>query len=293
LDATLREFSSFNRRKVIDIEKYYANRAREIDLLFKESLVVIDPVDKVRNVASAVQPQKLHTLVAAARAFLKSPDRVFFFPPRSKALSPSELACVLENHGSPIVLLAIGQVDAVPDVLWGQLYKTRRCLRRLLELGDFTVFRDEVWSDEKSLSVFLFELDQSVLSEVKLHLGPPLERETECEDFLAKYVANVEVVSGPYIAEGRWVVELRRKFRNIEFLNAKLEEGGENVGVAKLVSKALANGYEILSGGQVARFCEKNRELAVFVTEFLVGRPFWLKKSINGQGASVKPTSKA
>ena len=293
LDATLREFSSFNRRKVIDIEKYYANRAREIDLLFKESLVIIDPVDKARNVASAVQPQKLHMLVAAARAFLKDPDRVFFFPPKSKALSPSELARDLENHGPSIVLLAIGQVNAVPDVLWGQLYKTRRCLRKLLELGDFTVFRDAVWSDEKSLSVFLFELDQSVLSEVRLHLGPPTEREKECEDFLAKYTANVEVVSGPYIAEGRWVVELRRKFRNIvEFLNAKLEGGGENVGVAKLISKAFADDYKILSSGQVAPFCEKNHEFAVFATEFLVGRPFWLKTSNNGQAASVKPLPK-
>jgi len=280
LDATLREFSAFNHRKVIDIEKYYANRAREIDLLFKEPLVIIDPVDKARNVASAVQPQKLYTLVGAARAFLKTPDKIFFFPPKPVAWSASELNRAIENHGSNIVLLAVGQVDAVPDVLWGQLYKTRRSLRKLLELGDFNVFRDAVWSDEKSVSVFLFELEQAVLSNVRLHLGPPLDREKESEDFLAKYASNGDVVCGPYIACGRWVVELRRGFKGVaEFLDKKLVGGGENVGVAKLISKAIGNGFEILENKRIVVLCEGNPELAVFFTEFLRDQPFWLRIS--------------
>lgn len=278
LDAILREFSAFNRRKIVDIEKFYEHRAREVDLLFKEPLVIIDPVDKARNVASAVQPQKLYTLVGAARAFIKDPSRSFFFPPKNKAMPSSKLMQALENRGSAIVLLAVGKIDAVPDVLWGQLHKTRRCLRKLLELGDFTIFRDAVWSDEKSLSVFLFELDQSTLSGVRLHLGPPLERAKECEDFLAKYNSSADAVSGPYISKERWVVELRRKFHTVaEFLNAKLEGGGENVGVAKLVSKAISSKFEILEDKQVMALCEKNSDIAVFISEFLRERPFWLK----------------
>ncbi len=99
----------------------------------------------------------------------------------------------------------------VPDVLWGQLYKTQRALRKLAELSDFKVLRDAVWSDEKTLNVFILEFEQRFLPPVKKHLGPPLEREKECENFLSKYVNNPDVVSGPYISEGRWVVELQPK----------------------------------------------------------------------------------
>ncbi len=103
-------------------------------LLFPEPLVIVDPVDKGRNVASAVQPQKLYTFIGAARAFLKKPSEVFFYPPKPKVLSTEALkASSLENRGSSIVFLVIGELNAVPDVLWGQLYRSKRSLRTLLE----------------------------------------------------------------------------------------------------------------------------------------------------------------
>ena len=68
---TIEAFARYNKRVIIDIENYYADRQNELSLLFPEPLVIIDPVDKGRNVASAVQPQKLYSFVGAARAFLK------------------------------------------------------------------------------------------------------------------------------------------------------------------------------------------------------------------------------
>ncbi len=95
------------------------------------------------------------------------------------------------------MFLVIDQVPAVPDVLWGQLYRTKRSLHKLIELSDYRILKDAVWSNEKNLSVFIFELEQQVLPNVKKHLGPPLEREPECESFLAKYADGEQVVSGP------------------------------------------------------------------------------------------------
>ena len=70
---TIQAFARYNRRVIIDIENYYENRQNELSLLFPEPLVIIDPVDKGRNVASAVQPDKLYSFVGAARAFQKKP----------------------------------------------------------------------------------------------------------------------------------------------------------------------------------------------------------------------------
>jgi len=277
--ATLQAFAQYTRRMVIDIENYYADRTSELQLLFAEPLVVVDPVDKARNVASAVQPQKLHTFVGAARAFLKKPSREFFEPQPIEAYSAGVLKQKLENRGSAYVFVTCAAIEAVPDVLWGQLYRTQRALRKLVELNDFKVLRDTVWSDEKTLNVFILELEQRILPSVKKHFGPPLTRENECENFLAKYAAgNGDVVSGPYIEDGRWFVELRRRCTDVvELLKEKLKEGGRNTGVAELVSQALKEKISVLVNNEISKIYSGNSDFAVFLTDFLEGKPFWLK----------------
>ncbi|MGQ9551924.1 MAG: CCA tRNA nucleotidyltransferase [Candidatus Bathycorpusculaceae bacterium] len=275
---TLEAFAQYKQRITVDIENYYLGRERELQLLFREPLVIVDPVDKGRNVASAVRPQKLYTLVAAARAFMKEPDIDIFYPVKTEALPVRELRQKLEGQGSAFVFLAFGKVDAVPDVLWGQLYRSQRSLRRLVELNDFKVLRDAAWSDEEDLNVFVFELEQRVLPLVKKHLGPPLEKERECENFLAKYVANKDVVSGPYVEGGRWVVELQRKCTDVaELLREKLSDGGRSAGVAEQISQVLRKGFDIFVNVEVVEVYGKNGEFAEFLTDFLSGRPVWLE----------------
>jgi tRNA nucleotidyltransferase (CCA-adding enzyme) len=275
---TIRAFAQYNRRVVIDIEGFYADRGKELSLLFPEPLVIVDPVDKGRNVASAVQPQKLYTFIGAARAFLKKPNESFFYPPKPEVLSSEVLKNQLRNRGSSTVFLVIGELNAVPDVLWGQLYRSKRALRTLLELNDYRVLKDGVWSNEKSLSVFMFELEQQVLPNVKRHLGPPLEREAECEKYLSKYAGYERVISGPYIEDGRWMVELPRKNTDAAvLLKEKLADGGKNAGVAELIAKTMQKNLEVLVDDEVLHVYEDHPDFAAFLTDFLLGKPFWLK----------------
>ena len=275
---TLQNFAKCAARMVIDVENYYTGRERELRLLFDEPLVVVDPVDKGRNVASAVKPQKIHVMIAAARAFLKTPSEHFFFPPKTEALSAIDLKENLKQRGSDFLFLTFRNVNAVPDILWGQLYKTQRSLRKLLELNGFKVLRDIAWSDEENLSAFVFELEQFMIPNIKKHLGPPLEREEECKNFLSKYVTNDNVVSGPFMEDGRWVVEVPRKYTDVvELLQETLKEGGRAAGVADFVSEAFKDGFKILVNGEVSEVYLDNNAFANFLTEFLDGRPFWLK----------------
>jgi tRNA nucleotidyltransferase (CCA-adding enzyme) len=273
----LEAFAKYVSRMIIDIENYYAGREKELKLLFDEPLVVVDPVDKGRNVASAVKPDKIYTLVGAARAFLKSPSTEFFFPPPTKPLPTDELRQTLETRGSDIMFLTFDAVKAVPDVVWGQLYRTQRALCKMLELHDFKAPRSAVWSNEENLCAFVFELDQRVLPGVRIHVGPPLEREKECESFLKKYAKNGSVVAGPYVEGGRWIVEVQRKHRDaVELLREKLRDGGVNAGVASLISQTLKKGFNVVVNGEVAEIYMVNAKFAAFLTDFLRGKPFWL-----------------
>lgn len=275
---TLKAFAQYRQRMVIDIEGFFKSRQKEIDLLFDEPLVVVDPVDKARNVASAVRVHRLYTLVAAAQVFLKKPRFNFFYPPKTASLTVGKMRHELKKRGSAIVFVTFGKVDAVPDILWGQLYKSQRSLRKLVELSDFKVLRELPWSDEKGLNIFVFELEHYCVSPVKMHLGPPLEKEKECERFIAKHQSKLGTVSGPYVEDGRWVVLVRRKFTDAStLLREKLKEGGRNTGVAEQISHVLKKEFKVLVNEEIIDIYEKNRKFAAFLTEFLLGKPKWLE----------------
>ncbi|NWF87410.1 CCA tRNA nucleotidyltransferase [Candidatus Bathyarchaeota archaeon] len=278
----LEAFAQHKRRIVIDIEKYYSGRESELQLLFGEPLVIIDPVDKGRNVASAVQPHKLYTFVAAAQAFLRDADLNFFYPTPTTPLTAKEFIQKSTKRGSAMLFITFGKVNAVPDVLWGQLYKSQRSLNKLLQLNDFNILRSLPWSNEKALNMFVFELEQRFLSPTKKHLGPPLEREHECENFLKKHLGSSSTVSGPFIEGGRWVVEQRRKYTDaVVLLNAKLRDGGRNAGVAEQISQKLRKSFKIFVNDEIAKIYGKNGDFAKFLTEFLSGKPKWLETAQN------------
>lgn len=277
---TLKAFANYKRKIVLDIENHYGKRAEDLELLFKEPLVVVDPIDKGRNVASAVQAQKLYIFVAAARSFLKSPSINFFYPPETRALTFEEFKQQMKKRESTILFLTFEKIDAVPDILWGQLYKSQRSLEKLLRINEFNILRILPWSDEKTVNMFIIELEQSSLPPTKKHVGPPLEKQTECEKFLKKYASNANTVSGPFIEDGRWMVEVRRKHTNaIDFLTEKLMDGGRMAGMAEQISRKLREGFKIFVNEEIVDLYKENREFAKFLTEFLSGKPKWLESA--------------
>jgi hypothetical protein len=80
------------------------------------------------------------------------------------------------------------------------------------------------------------------------------------------------------VEEGRWIVEVQRKHRDaVEFLCEKLKDGGMNAGVATLISQALREGFEVAVNAEIKEIYSGNKLFAQFLTEFLEGKPFWLK----------------
>jgi tRNA nucleotidyltransferase (CCA-adding enzyme) len=276
---TVKAFASHKERMAIDIAGFYDGRENELDLLFDEPLVLVDPIDRARNVASAVRKKRLYDFIAAAQEFLKKPSLEFFYPPETVPLSAERMRQELKKRVSKIVFVVFGRVDAVPDVLWGQLYKSQRSLRKLVELNDFRVLRELAWSNEKDLNMFVFELEHCCIPLVKLHLGPPLDKESECQKFIAKHVGKTETISGPYVEDGRWVVLVQRKFTDAcDLLRQKLNGGGKNAGVAEQISQVLNKGFNIFLNEDIIGVYVKDREFAAFLTDFLSGRPKWLSR---------------
>jgi hypothetical protein len=60
-------------------------------------------------------------------------------------------------------------------------------------------------------------------------------------------------------------------------LRKKLADGGKNAGVAELIAKAMRKNLQVRVNGEVLEVYRGNKEFAVFLTDFLCGKPFWLK----------------
>ena len=277
-DETLRSITDWRERRIIDHEGHYKGRENEVKKIFEEPLVVVDPVDRGRNVAAAVRKERLDELIVAAREFLKSPHLRFFYPEKEEAFDAERLVQAITTRGSTIVFVKFGRVKAVPDVLWGQLYKSQRSLRKMLQQHDFNILRDCAWSDEEDLNVLIFEVERRLLPPIKKHLGPPIEKRRECEKFLRKHLEAPHTISGPRVEGGRWVVEIQRKYTDIvDLLDVKLKDGGRHIGVADLISQAIANTLEILVNKEVLGLYSASPEFAKFLTQYLEGKPRWLR----------------
>ncbi|UCE57249.1 MAG: CCA tRNA nucleotidyltransferase [Candidatus Bathyarchaeota archaeon] len=273
----LKSIADWKEKLIIDYAGYYKGREEEAEKIFEKPLLIVDPIDKGRNVAGAVKKERLDEFVAAARAFLKTPRMRFFYPQETKSLNAEILAGTIKARGSTLIFIKFEKVDAVPDVLWGQLYKSQRSLQRMLQQHDFNVTRSYVWSNEENLNVFLFEAENRFLPLIKKHLGPPLRKKVECERFLQKHLGALRTISGPRVEAGRWVVEKKRKHVDVmNLLLEKLRDGGRSVGVAKLVSKAVARSVEILVNEEILTLYSSNIEFAKSLTEYLEGKPRWL-----------------
>jgi len=273
--------SKWKRGELIDIEGHYDGEREDAERLFQTApLIVVDPIDKVRNLASSIRETKLNEFIAASREFQKRPSLRFFYPKDVRPLPTGTFIRALRRKGTSLIIVKFGPVEAVPDILWGQLYRSHRAVRNLIRHYDFRILRDCVWSDERDLNILLFELESLRLPATRRHLGPPVEKAEDCERFLKKHLNSEQVISGPRVEGDRWVVEVRRPYTDAAaLLKEKLKRGGRELGIASLVSRAISESLEVLVDHEITTLYNSNREFAKFLTEYLLGRPRWLERS--------------
>lgn len=154
----------------------------------------------------------------------------------------------------------------------------RRALLSLLENTDFKVLQSWAWTDEKSLTIILFELEQGQLPRTRHHAGPPVSKLEESASFLSKHAKNASTVSGPWIEHTRWVVQKRRTVVSAKALLASaLRSGGEDVGVAALLAKSFRKKTRILENEKIGMLIASNTDFAKAMRTYLSGRPAWFE----------------
>lgn len=252
-DALIEAAARWRPGETIDIERHGRKQ-------FEDPLVVIDPVDPERNVAAALSLSRMFEFVELARGYLAEPSLAFFCRSPSPPLTREVFSRLLSARGTHLFSMTFSTPDYTPDTVVPQLRKSAESVRELLERSGFVANRIDVCM-AKDRCMLLFELMNSEVPAMRRHIGPPLSSRENAEKFLAKYVRE-DVFAGPYVEDGRYVVEVPRPFtRAVDLLRSKtLFE----VALGKHVRRSMKQGWTVKAGAECW-----DEEFAGFLSEFL------------------------
>ncbi|MGA8664776.1 MAG: CCA tRNA nucleotidyltransferase, partial [Thermoplasmata archaeon] len=180
------------------------------------ALILADPVDPNRNVASALSRRNLATLILAASEYLDHPNERWFEPTQHPALSRAEALLRMHERGTHVTVVELPRPDLVDDTLYPQVRKAERAIADEVGRSDFTVLGSSCAVDPHRVLI-LIEVAHAYRPAVRPQDGPPagLDR---VGHYLAKWTAaDAPVLQGPYVRpDGSLAVDTRRADREVE-----------------------------------------------------------------------------
>lgn len=263
-ENTIKAIAKWKEKEVIDLENQLPKQ--EAIKKFNAPLIVVDPVDKNRNVAAALSINQFARMIAASRAFLKKPSEHFFFGKKTIALTAKQVKNCLTKE-EPIIV-ETGYPKALADIMWGQIKRLSKQLAAALEKEEFSVLRQSEWTDEKKTIIFVFGLKANTLEKAKKRIGPLVTDKKNSEKFLDHHK---NPLSGPRIENGRWVLEIERKNSSAKkFLEQTLKRLKKTE--KKDMKKALSKKAKILTEKEILHKYKKEPEFREYFSTYLKGK---------------------
>jgi len=181
---------------------------------FASPLTFYDPVDRERNVASALSLQNMAIFIRASRECLNHPDSRFFFPEPRRDWSRAHIAREMRARGTKLIVVRLPRPDLTEDNLYPQARRTLEGMQSTLESASFVVL-DRSFSITRKTIDLVMELQAERLPAAMKHMGPPVTNEHSGQ-FVDKWIDAALVP--PFIENGRWVAIVRRSHRTAKEL---------------------------------------------------------------------------
>ncbi len=207
--------AGFKQGAFIDLMKYYDSKSSACKALgFKAEcpLIIIDPVNPLRNAARSVSYHSFSKLVFAARRFLDKPGISFFKIP---VMTKDSLQRLASKRGHFIFFKKFAPTLR-KDAFFSKLLHELKKVAGILESLDFFVY-DYGFLES---GLVYFEVVNSILPSVKRVVGPSVYIDGHnLKRFLSK---KRRVIHGPYIMDGRVCFDVKREAVHVKPLLMKL-----------------------------------------------------------------------
>jgi tRNA nucleotidyltransferase (CCA-adding enzyme) len=207
---------------------------------FDDSLIVVDPVDPKRNVASALSEENFAIFIIACKEYLAKPRMEFFFPNEIVSESIADLKKMMERRATTLLGITFDTPSTLPDILHSQLRKSVKAIAKFFEKFGFSLIESDYFVNNEIMLLFEFEVFS--LPSAKPHKGPPVWHQNS-SDFLSKWGGSSNLIKGPYIKGSNWYVDIERDFDNAkELIKAKLD----TLSLGSHINESLKKEYKIL-----------------------------------------------
>jgi len=170
-ENVLKNASEWQYGEYIDIK----NSGKKVS--FKDPLVVIDPVDSKRNVASALSLERLCEFIHYSRLFLESPS-IDYFKKKKKLF--------VKRYPNSEVYAVVFQGELLDDIIFSQLRKSAKYMFSIFEKNDFKPLSYGLFKKGEESGI-VFEIERYELSKMVKHLGPKIFDHSHWESFVKKY----------------------------------------------------------------------------------------------------------
>jgi tRNA nucleotidyltransferase (CCA-adding enzyme) len=209
---------------------------------FDTPLIFIDPVDRERNVASAISEEKFNLFVKANKAYVKNPSIKFFYPNKIKPWTTEKIRKKTEKTN--YIGLKTRKPDIIAENLYPQIRKATRSITELCERHDFKITDSKFYVDEKNNSIYIvINPEKSKLPKTKIHMGPPVTKKDNADDFIKKWENNPKTIKNPYKKDKRYYVKIEREYTKIKDL---LKGQMKNLSLGKHIDPVVKEKFKIL-----------------------------------------------
>jgi len=236
----------------------------EINPDFNTPLIFIDPVDRERNVSSALSDEKFNLFIKACVEYIKKPQITFFFPNDLKPWSMDRIKKEIKT--SDFIGIRIVKPNIIPENLYPQVRKSIRAIVDLCKKNDFPIIDSFFYLTKDSINIIIHP-EKHKISETKIHMGPPIKLKKNKEEFIDKWTKNSKTIKKPFQKNNRVYVEIKRDYVDI---NKLLKKEIRNLSLGKHIDPIVKENFIILDDNELL-----NDDFCMMWTKYLDKRMPW------------------
>lgn len=212
---------------IIDSEKYYKNKQQILDSLnpskISSSLILIDPVDKTRNVSAALGDEKLIKFIDSCKKIIKNKkkDLINFLVIKEK--SQDYFIKKAKSKNANLVVLQIKTTKNKLDVAGAKINKFFDFLTYSLDRENFKIIESQRFFNENDLTAILNLIIKNP-EKTKIVPGPIINCDKK---FIKKFKKKYKMV---FIKNKKYYSKTNNRFKDFNsFFNSFFKENKETI----------------------------------------------------------------
>ena len=206
---------------------------------FESPIVIIDPIDRNRNLGAAISMDNVTSFILIARNFLKK-NSISYFKEKSKNSIPVELA-------KNTLIVSFKYKKRSDDIIYGQIKRAASSIESQMIKEGFNVLRNDAVAYDETNASLLFLLESLNISKNEIRTGPVVFS----SDFSTKFI-HINSKKSKLMwtdKEGRLQSLQTRRYENAKsYLSDLIKNHIGESGIPKGLRTDFKNGFKITGG---------------------------------------------